>query len=164
LAMVRLAIPTVEVVAPDGTKSLWVVALPHGEAVAAVRSVIPSDHTAELSIRSLRSSPRLERLRLGEVRKMEPTAHSKRSMSGPNQWAISIIDVGAKRERPDHPRTRSVYQAYAVGSDGNFAGFKLMICRHDDEAVVKAKRLIDDYDIEVWNGDRFVIRLVHRPK
>ena len=75
--MVRLAIPTVEVVAPDGTKSLWVVALPHNEAVAAVRNVLPSDHTAELSIRSLRSSPNLERLRPGEVRKMESTAPSK---------------------------------------------------------------------------------------
>jgi hypothetical protein len=153
----------VEVTAPDGTKSLWVVALSHSEAVAAVRRVIPPDHTAELSIQSLRNSPKLERLRPGEVRKIESTANSK-PLSDPNQWAISIIDIVVKGERLRYPRTRSVYRAYAVGSDGKFAGFKLMICRHDDEAVVKAKRLIDDYDIEIWNGDRFVIRLVHRPE
>jgi hypothetical protein len=161
--MVRLAIATVEVVAPDGTKSLWGVALPHREAVAAVRNVIPSDHTAELSIQSLRRSPKLERLRPGEVRKIESTANSKR-LSDPNQWAISIIDIAAKGERLYYPRTRSVYRVYAVGSDGNFAGFKLMICRGDDEAVVKAKRQINGYDMEIWNGNRFVIRLVHRPK
>jgi hypothetical protein len=39
-----------------------------------------------------------------------------------------------------------------------------MICSDDGEAVAKAKRLTKYYDIEVWNGDRFVIRLVCRPK
>jgi hypothetical protein len=33
-----------------------------------------------------------------------------------------------------------------------------MICSDDGEAVAKAKRLTKYYDIEVWNGDRFVIR------
>jgi hypothetical protein len=53
----------------DGTKSFWVVALPHTEAIAAVREVVPPDHIAELSIRSLRKSPKLEGIRRGEVRK-----------------------------------------------------------------------------------------------
>ena len=46
--MVR-RVATVEVTSPDGTKSLWLVALPHSEAVAAVRMVISPDHIAELS-------------------------------------------------------------------------------------------------------------------
>jgi hypothetical protein len=39
-----------------------------------------------------------------------------------------------------------------------------MICRDDGEAVAKAKQLISDSDIEIWNHSRFVIRLVHTPK
>jgi hypothetical protein len=70
--MVRIArSSTVEVVAPDGTKSFWVVALPHSEAVGAVRKVIPTDHKAELSMLRLQSSPKLDGLQSGEVRKIE---------------------------------------------------------------------------------------------
>jgi hypothetical protein len=70
--MVRTArLSTVEVVAPDGTKSFWVVALPHSEAVRAVRKIIPTDHKAELSMLRLQSSPKLDGLRPGEIRKIE---------------------------------------------------------------------------------------------
>lgn len=69
--MVR-RVATVEVTSPDGSKSLWVVARPHSEAVAAVRTIIPPDHIAELSIRRLSGSrKKLEGLRPGEVRKIE---------------------------------------------------------------------------------------------
>jgi hypothetical protein len=68
--MVRTArSSTVEVVAPDGTKSFWVVALPHSEAVGAVRKVIPTDHRAELSMQRFQSGHKL--LQPGEVRKIE---------------------------------------------------------------------------------------------
>jgi hypothetical protein len=56
------------------------------------------------------------------------------------------------------------YRAYAVGLDGHFIGFEALICRDDSEAIAEAKRLIDGHDMEVWNGDRFVIRLLHKPK
>ena len=54
------------------------------------------------------------------------------------------------------------YRAYIVGDDDHFLGFQEMVCRDDGEAVANAKRLLDDHDIEVWNGDRFVIRLRHK--
>jgi hypothetical protein len=54
------------------------------------------------------------------------------------------------------------YRAYAVGSDGHFIGFEPLICADDAEAIAKAKRLLDGHDIELWSGDRFVIRLLHR--
>lgn len=158
--MARVVTPTVEVLAPDGTTSLWAVALPHSEAVAAVRSVIPPDHVAELSIRRLRRSPRLDGLRPGEVRKIEAMTHPK-PQSDPSQLATSTIDI-AKGKRAGSPRAE--YRAYAVASDGHFMGFKEIVCGDDDGAVAKAKRLINNFDIEVWNGDRFVIRLLHRPK
>jgi len=76
--MVVRRVATVEVTSPDGGKSLWVVALPHGEAVAAVRKLIPLDHIAELSIRRLLGSQKkLDGLRPGEVRKIETITHSK---------------------------------------------------------------------------------------
>ena len=62
---------TVEVTAPDGTKSFWVAAVVHKDAVAAVRAVIPADHLAELSIRRFLPGPKLGRLRWGDVRKVE---------------------------------------------------------------------------------------------
>lgn len=49
--MARIAIPVVEVSAPDGTRSFWAAySIPHSKAVAAVRQKIPADHTAELSV------------------------------------------------------------------------------------------------------------------
>jgi hypothetical protein len=54
------------------------------------------------------------------------------------------------------------YRAYIVGDDDHFLGFQEMVCRDDGEAVANAKRLLDDHDIEVWSGDRFVILLRHK--
>jgi hypothetical protein len=132
--MVRIAISTVEVTSPDGTKTLWVAALPHNEAVAAVGKFNSPACVAELSIlRSVQSSPKLKGIRAGEVRKIDTL-------------------------------TVSSYQAYAVDLSGCLVECQGMVCRDDREAVAEAKRLINDHDVEVWNGDRFVIRLVKRLK
>lgn len=132
--MVRIAISTVEVTSPNGTKTLWVAALPHNEAVAAVRRYFSPVHVVELSIlRSSQRSPKVKGIRPGEVRKIETL-------------------------------TVSSYQANAVGPGGHFVESQEMVCRDDREAVAEAKRLIRDRDVEVWNGDRFVIRLVKRLK
>jgi hypothetical protein len=37
-----------------------------------------------------------------------------------------------------------------------------MVYRDDGEAVVKAKRLMDGHDIELWFGDRLVMKLKHK--
>jgi uncharacterized heparinase superfamily protein len=159
--MVRAAISTVEVIAPDDTTSLWVVALPHREAVAAVEKIIPSDYIAQLSIRRVHRSPKLAGLRPGEVRKIGPMTHPK-SPRGANQLAMTIVDI-AGGKRIGAPRTLSGYQAYATRSDGRFMWVEELICSDDGEAIAKAKRVMGDCDVEVWNGDRFIIRLVHRP-
>lgn len=156
--MVRLAIPTVEVTAPDGTKSLWVVALPHREAIVAVRRVIPPDHIAELAIRRLRSSPKLGRLLPGEVRQIEPSVPNRPSHQN---WLAKFGP--AKGRRPDFSRNLFEYQAYAIARDGHLMGVRELSCGDDGTAVAKAKRLARHSDIEVWNGDRFVIRLIRRP-
>jgi hypothetical protein len=55
------------------------------------------------------------------------------------------------------------YRAFSVGSDGHFNGFVPLVCADDDEAIAKAVRLVDGHDIELWSGDRLVIRLPRKP-
>jgi len=54
------------------------------------------------------------------------------------------------------------YRAYFVGSDGHFVKFVGLACSDDAEAIEQARRLIASEDIELWSGDRFVIRLLHK--
>jgi hypothetical protein len=56
------------------------------------------------------------------------------------------------------------YRVYTVGVDGHFIGFEPLIGRDDGEAIAKAKHVVDGHDVEVWSGDRFVIRLLRKPK
>lgn len=56
------------------------------------------------------------------------------------------------------------YRVCFIGADGRLTESKEMICRDDGEAVVKARRLPDGHDVEVWSGNRFVIRLTRKPK
>ncbi len=55
------------------------------------------------------------------------------------------------------------YRAYIVGDDDHFLGFEEMVCHDDSEAVANAKRFVDGHDIEIWSGDRMVMRLSHTP-
>jgi hypothetical protein len=55
------------------------------------------------------------------------------------------------------------YRVYTIGPESHF-GFAEMVCRDDGEAVVKAKRIASGCDVEVWCGDRFVLRLLHKPE
>jgi len=84
-------------------------------------------------------------------------------MSDPNQTVNSMTDIATGEPRVLR-RTLFEYRAYSVGSDGHFIQCDEMICRDDGDAIAKAKGLIGDSDIEVWNHNRFVVRLVHTPK
>jgi hypothetical protein len=54
------------------------------------------------------------------------------------------------------------YRAHIVGRDGYFVRYEGFMALDDGEAIIKAKGLIADLDIELWCGDRFVIRLSHK--
>jgi len=56
------------------------------------------------------------------------------------------------------------YRVYFVGSDGHFVRFVGLSCPGDAEAIEQARMLLDSQDIELWSGDRFIIRLEHRPQ
>ena len=53
----------------------------------------------------------------------------------------------------------SEYRAYLIGHDGHFASSRSFVCGNDADATVWAKHLFDGHDVELWSGDRFVIRL-----
>jgi hypothetical protein len=55
------------------------------------------------------------------------------------------------------------YRAYFLGHDKHFTGFEGLSCTDDAEAIEQARRLIGNQDIELWSGDRFVIRLQRKP-
>jgi len=63
--------------------------------------------------------------------------------------------------RVDPLRGRRVvdYRAYFLGSDGHFVRFVGLSCTDDAEAIEQAQRLIEDQDIELWSGERFIVRL-----
>jgi hypothetical protein len=84
---------------------------------------------------------------------MEPTFPKRRTY--PN--LLTPMTAG---KDTSHSPPVSEYRAYAVARDGRIIGIKEMICPDDREALATAKRLARYSDIEVWNGDRFIIRLV----
>jgi hypothetical protein len=51
------------------------------------------------------------------------------------------------------------YRAYTVGHDGHFIASRVFVCDDDSDAIEWANHLVDGHDIELWNEDRFVIRL-----
>jgi hypothetical protein len=91
--------------------------------------------------------------------------------SGAEQTAVPIYDRDASRRAGRMSskhlvvkrRGMAQYRAYAVGIDGHFVGFEALVCADDAEAIEKAKRLVDGHDIELWSGDRFLIRLSRTP-
>jgi hypothetical protein len=52
------------------------------------------------------------------------------------------------------------YRVYVVGIDGRFINAVQLDCANDNAAIESAKQFIDDHDVELWSGDRFIIRLV----
>jgi len=56
------------------------------------------------------------------------------------------------------------YRAYEFGSDDHITASRGLTSASDADAVVWAKQLLDGHDIELWSGDRFVIRLRHQEK
>jgi hypothetical protein len=56
------------------------------------------------------------------------------------------------------------YRAYFVGIGGHFTKYEPLLCDSDDEAIDKAKRLVDGHDIELWSGSRLVVRLEAKKK
>jgi hypothetical protein len=55
-------------------------------------------------------------------------------------------------------------RAYIIGADGHFLRAVELVCPDDHAAKEHAKQLVDEHDIELWQGDRLVERFGHKPK
>lgn len=51
------------------------------------------------------------------------------------------------------------YRAYMVGHDGRIKSSRAFVWENNSDAVAWAEQLVDDHDIELWSGERFVKRL-----
>jgi hypothetical protein len=51
------------------------------------------------------------------------------------------------------------YRAYTIGDEGQFSSFRAFVCASDEDAIVWAKHLADGQAVELWNEQRFVVRL-----
>jgi hypothetical protein len=56
------------------------------------------------------------------------------------------------------------YRVYVIGTDGHFVKAVELDRASDSAAIETAEQFIDGHDLEVWQGDRFIIRLVPREK
>jgi hypothetical protein len=51
-----------------------------------------------------------------------------------------------------------------LDEDGHFVYFHPLICADDTEATEKAKQLVVGHAVELWCGERLVMRLARKPK
>jgi hypothetical protein len=52
------------------------------------------------------------------------------------------------------------YRAYIVGGDGHISSVRVFVCDTDDEAIAWATQLVGEgHGVELWSGDRFIVRL-----
>jgi hypothetical protein len=51
------------------------------------------------------------------------------------------------------------YRACTIGEDGHFVASRVFRCDNDTDAIVWAKQLIDKRALELWSGERLVLRL-----
>lgn len=56
------------------------------------------------------------------------------------------------------------YRVYLIGSDGHFYNAVPPKCTDDDEAIEKARQLVDGHDVELWQLDRKVAAFKSYPE
>jgi hypothetical protein len=54
-----------------------------------------------------------------------------------------------------------IYRAYPVSKNHNvaIAPSVIIFCEDDQDGLRQAQQLVDDFDIELWDGPRFIARL-----
>jgi hypothetical protein len=59
-----------------------------------------------------------------------------------------------------------IYRAYPVSKDHHVAAAPSVAinCENEQDGIQKAQQLVDGYDIELWDGPRFIARLKPSPQ
>jgi len=55
------------------------------------------------------------------------------------------------------------YRAYVIGSDGHVVSATALVCGNDEQATAEIRTFLLERTVELWSGDRFVIRLYPEP-
>jgi hypothetical protein len=56
------------------------------------------------------------------------------------------------------------YRAYIMGPDGHVQNRVDLNCADDDAAQEQTKKLVDGYDIELWELGRYIATFKHEPR
>ena len=71
---------------------------------------------------------------------------------------LAVSEVESKAWKP-----MAEYRAYMIGDDGHFIRAIDIFCDDDDAARQRAKQLLDGHDVELWQLDRKIETLRHKP-
>ena len=63
---------------------------------------------------------------------------------------------------PAKPSIMANYRIVSVDDAGIVRSQRSFACADDEDAIVWAKQLQDNWPIELWNGARFIVRLEPR--
>jgi hypothetical protein len=54
------------------------------------------------------------------------------------------------------------YRAFILGDDGHIRKAIVLDATQDDDAIEQSKALLNGADVELWCGERVVVRLFHK--
>jgi hypothetical protein len=73
--------------------------------------------------------------------------------------------MGSKKLSLEGPlAVADLYRAYTIGYDGHFSDCEARSCEEDRVAIEWAKKLVTDFAIELWRGERFVAKMEPKAK
>jgi hypothetical protein len=75
---------------------------------------------------------------------------------------VARIAVGPPRGPREGCWGMPNYRIYVVGPDGHFLAGEYVVCADDQEATEKAKQAADGHDVELWERDGFIVRVLHK--
>jgi hypothetical protein len=53
------------------------------------------------------------------------------------------------------------YRIYTVRHDGHLVAGEDIVCANDQEATERARQAAKYHDVELWDGGRFIVRVLH---
>lgn len=67
-----------------------------------------------------------------------------------------------RRHRPESKVQE--YRAYIVDKDGHVTGRIDLLCENEDDALQRAKQLVDGHAVELWQGKQKIERFEPLPR
>ena len=55
-------------------------------------------------------------------------------------------------------------RAHRIGHDGHIISVTPLVCSDDTDAIDQADQLANEFAVELWQGDRLIIRMYREPE